>query len=137
MFSRSKLTDPAGALNMSRALGDLELKKPRVNRLAAHNLSDLDGVETGVSPGKTATADLVSIEAHFASRTLEGQNLLLICSDGVGDGNDAETATRFATTMKTQGKTAEQIAKEITKRAGKATGADNCTVVVVCLEAES
>jgi serine/threonine protein phosphatase PrpC len=112
---------------MSRALGDLELKKPRVNRLAAHNLSDLDGVETGVSPGKTA---------HFASRTLEGQNLLLICSDGVGDGNDAETATRFATTMKTQGKTAEQIAKEITKRAGKATGADNCTVVVVCLEAE-
>ena len=38
--------------------------------------------------------------------------------------------------MKTQGKTAEQIAKEITKRAGKATAADNCTVVVVCLEAE-
>jgi serine/threonine protein phosphatase PrpC len=64
-----------GAVSMARALGDMEYKKPKVNRLAGHDLSDLDGVETGVKPGATVTQDLVSNKAHFSHRQLNGQSL--------------------------------------------------------------
>jgi serine/threonine protein phosphatase PrpC len=125
-----------GGVSMSRALGDLEYKKPRVNRLAGHNLSDLDGVETGLAPGRTAIYDLVSNKATFAVRHLNGQSLILLASDGVGDAKDAEEVTRLAVDRWQQGAEAKEIAEEITKREGKAKGADNCTVVVVVLDTE-
>jgi protein phosphatase 2C family protein 2/3 len=122
---------------MARALGDTELKQPRVNRLAGHNLTDLDGVETGLKPGRRASADLVSNKAHFNWRRLQGGSLLFLSSDGIGNEKDAESAARTATTLKMQGHTATQIAEELTKRAGKVQGADNCTVLIVILEAPS
>jgi serine/threonine protein phosphatase PrpC len=126
-----------GGVSMSRALGDLEYKKPRVNRLAGHNLSDLAGVETGLAPGRTAIYDLVSNKANFAVRHLHGQCLILLASDGVGDAKDAEAVTRLAVDRWQQGAEAKEIAEEITRREGKATGADNCTVVIVVLDTES
>lgn len=120
---------------MARALGDTELKLPRVNRTAGHNLTDLPGVETGLKPGRKASADLVTNKAHFSVQHLEGESLLFLSSDGIGDGKDAEKATRFATILKNRGQSAQQIADELTRRAGKAKGADNCTVLVACLEA--
>lgn len=126
-----------GGVSMSRALGDLEYKKPRVNRLAGHDLSDLIGVETGLAPGKKATHDLVSNKADFAVRTLNGLSLLLLASDGVGDAGDAEEVTRLAVDRWQQGKDAKEIAEELTSREGKMKGADNCTVVVVVLDTES
>lgn len=125
-----------GAVNMSRALGDIDYKKPRVNRLAGHNLSDLPGVETGLAPGASATHDLVSNKAHFATRHLNGQSLVLLASDGVGDAKDAEEVTRLAVDRWKQGATAAVIAKELTNREGNMKGADNCTVIVVVLDTE-
>jgi serine/threonine protein phosphatase PrpC len=125
-----------GGVSMSRALGDLEYKKPRVNRLAGHNLSDLAGIETGLAPGRTAIYDLVSNKANFAVRQLKGQSLILLASDGVGDAKDAEDVTRLAVDRWQQGAEAKEIAEEITKREGKVQGADNCTVVVVVLDTE-
>ena len=103
-----------GGVSMSRALGDLDYKKPRVNRLAGHDLSDLAGVETGLAPGRTAIHDLVSNKAHFTVRTLHGQSLILLASDGVGSAKEAEECTRLAVDGWQSGKEAKQIADELT-----------------------
>jgi serine/threonine protein phosphatase PrpC len=120
---------------MTRAIGDTELKLPRVNNLAAHNLTDLDGVETGLKPGRKASADLVINKAHFDVRHLKGESLVFISTDGIGEENDAELAARTATDWKSQGRSADWIASELAHRAGKARGSDNCTVIVIVLEA--
>lgn len=122
---------------MTRAVGDTELKLPRVNRLADHDLTDLDGIETGLKPGRTASADLVTNKAHFNVRHLKGESLVFLSTDGVGEERDAELAAKTATDWKTQGWSAKQIATELAKRAGKAKGSDNCTVIVISLEAPS
>ncbi|KAF5854224.1 hypothetical protein GGP41_007073 [Bipolaris sorokiniana] len=126
-----------GGVSMSRALGDLDLKKPRVNRLAGHDLSDLVGVETGLAPGKAAKHDLVSNKAHFSVRTLNGQSLILLASDGVGGAHEAEAATQLAVDRWQQGKDAKEIAEELTQKESQMKGADNCTVVVVVLDTEN
>jgi serine/threonine protein phosphatase PrpC len=120
---------------MTRAIGDTELKLPRVNNLANHNLTDLDGVETGLKPGRKASADLVTNEAHFDVRHLKGESLIFISTDGIGDEKQAELAARTATDMKSQGRSAQEIATELAKRAGKAPDSDNCAVLVISLEA--
>jgi len=125
-----------GAVSMSRALGDMEYKKPKVNRLAGHDLSDLDGVETGVAPGKTVTHDLVSSKAHFSSRQLDGQSLIMLASDGVGDADEAREDAKEAVKQWVEGKELKAIAESLTKRAGKVKNADNCTVLLVVLDTE-
>lgn len=125
-----------GAVNMSRALGDMEYKKPRVNRLAGHDLSDLPGVETGVAPGATVTHDLVSNKAHFSTRQLDGQSLIMLASDGVGDADEACEDAREAVKQWVEGKELTAIAESLTLRAGKSKNADNCTVLLVVLDTE-
>ncbi|KAH8731844.1 phosphatase 2C-like domain-containing protein [Phaeosphaeriaceae sp. PMI808] len=125
-----------GAVNMSRALGDMEYKKPKVNRLAGHDLSDLDGIETGVAPGAKVTHDLVSNKAHFSTRQLNGQSLIMLASDGVGDADEACDDARDAVDMWTKGKTLKEIAEKTTRRAGKMKNADNCTVLLVVLDTQ-
>lgn len=125
-----------GAVNVSRGLGDLDYKIPRVNRLARHDLSDLPGVDTGLAPGASAKRDLVSTKAHFETRHLNGQSLVLLASDGVGNGEDAKLVTRLAIERWEQGAQAALIAEELTKREGKESGADNCTILVVVLDTE-
>jgi serine/threonine protein phosphatase PrpC len=125
-----------GAVSMSRALGDLDYKLPRVNRLAGHDLSDLPGVETGLAPGKTATNDLVSNEAHFSTREFNGQSLILLASDGVGNAEGAKEYTEEAVRMWTAGQKLEDVAHILTKRAGELPNADNCTVLLVVLDTE-
>ncbi|KAF1848041.1 protein serine/threonine phosphatase 2C [Cucurbitaria berberidis CBS 394.84] len=125
-----------GGVSMARALGDVQYKKPRVNRLAGHDLSDLAGVHTGVAPGKTVKENLVSNKAHSSIRHLQGQSLILLASDGVGDAKDAEEVTRLAVDRWNQGKAAKDIAEELTSREALRGGADNCTVVVVVVDTE-
>lgn len=125
-----------GGVSMARALGDIQYKKPRVNALAGHDLTDLVGVQTGVAPGKTVTADLVSNKAHHTIRHPNGQSLILLASDGVGDAQDAESVTRLAVDRWTAGKSATEIAEELTSREADREGADNCTVVVVVVDNE-
>lgn len=126
-----------GGVSMARALGDVQYKKPRVNRLAGHDLSDLVGIETGVAPGKTVKADLVSNRAHFSIRHLDGQSLLLLASDGVGNGKEAEDVTRLAIDRWNAGKSAKEITEELTSREGEKEGADNCTVLLVVLDTDA
>ncbi|KAH7071385.1 phosphatase 2C-like domain-containing protein [Paraphoma chrysanthemicola] len=125
-----------GGVSMSRALGDMEYKKPKVNRLAGHDLSDLDGIETGVAPGARVTHDLVSIKAHFSTRQLDGQSLIMLASDGVGAADDACDDAREAVRLWNAGEGCTEIAETLTKRAGEVKNADNCTVLLVVLDTE-
>ncbi len=120
-----------GGVSMARALGDIQFKKPRVNRLAGHDLSDLVGIETGVAPGKTVTQDLVSNRGHFTIKEFSGQTLILLASDGVGNAKDAEDITKYALEKWHQGKTAQEITEEITAQKGSEVAADNCTVLII------
>jgi serine/threonine protein phosphatase PrpC len=129
-------TARVGAVSMARALGDMEYKKPRVNRLAGHDLSDLDGVETGVAPGATVIHDLVSNKAHFSTRQLSGQSMIMLASDGVGDAEEAKEDAREAVNLWNDGLECKDIAEALTKRAGKMKDADNCTVLLVVLDTE-
>lgn len=122
---------------MTRAIGDTELKLPRVNNLAGHNLTDLVGVETGLKPGRKASADLVINKAHFDVQHLNGESLVIISTDGIGEEKHAEQAARNATNWKSLGWTAQQIATELATQAGNEKGSDNCTVIVLSLEAPS
>ena len=126
-----------GGVSMARALGDIQYKRPRVNRLAGHDLTDLVGIETGVAPGKTVTQDLVSNRAHFTIKEFHGETLILLASDGVGGARDAEEVAKFAVERWQQGKSAQEITIEITSREQTATGADNCTVVIFVIGTES
>jgi len=125
-----------GAVSVSRGLGDLDYKIPRVNRLAGHDLSDLPGMATGLAPGRKATQDLISCQAQFEIRHLHGQSLVLLASDGVGDAEAAKVVTKLAVDRWMQGVPAALIAEELTKREGRETGADNCTVLVVAIDTE-
>lgn len=125
-----------GGVSMARALGDVQYKKPRVNRLAGHDLSDLVGIETGVAPGKTVTQDLVSNKAHFTIKELSGQSLILLASDGVGNAKDAEEVTKLAVERWQQGKSAKEITEELTSREETMHGADNCTIQIIILDTE-
>lgn len=125
-----------GGVNMARALGDLAYKKPRVNNLAGHDLSDLVGVETGLAPGKKAIHDLVSNTAHFTVKRLQGQSLVLLATDGVGGAEDAAEVTRLAVDQWKTGAKLKNIADQLTKREGSAEGADNTTMVLVALDTE-
>lgn len=125
-----------GYVNMARALGDLDYKKPRVNKLARHNLRDLKDAESGLAPGKRAIRDLVSNEAHFTVRHIHGQCLIVLATDGVGGPEDAAEATRLAIERWSTGSKANAIASELTKREGQAEGADNCTLMIVVLDTE-
>lgn len=120
---------------MTRAVGDTELKLPRVNNLAGHILTDLDGVETGLRPGRKASADLVTNQAHFDVKLLQGESMVFLSTDGIGEQKDAELAASTATSWRRQGWSAKQIADELATRAGKSKGSDNCTVIVIILEA--
>ncbi|KAL6706214.1 hypothetical protein ACN47E_005949 [Coniothyrium glycines] len=124
-----------GGVSMARAIGDIDYKRPRVNKLAGHDLSDL-GVSTGLAPGAKATHDLVSNKAHFSVRYLQGQSLVLLASDGVGNAEDAAETTRLAVDRWKAGAKAAQIAQELTTREAKAEGADNCTVLLVVLDTD-
>ncbi|KAH7079614.1 phosphatase 2C-like domain-containing protein [Paraphoma chrysanthemicola] len=125
-----------GGVSMSRALGDMEYKKPKVNRLAGHDLSDLDGIETGVAPGARVTHDLVSIKAHFSTRQLDGQSLIMLASDGVGAADEACEDAREAVRLWNAGEDCTEIAETLTKRAGEVKNADNCTVLLVVLDTQ-
>jgi serine/threonine protein phosphatase PrpC len=127
-----------GAVSMSRALGDFDYKLPEVNRLAEHNLADLpeEWFNTGLAPGKTATNDLVSNKAHFSTREFNGQSLIMLASDGVGNAQSAKEYTQEAVKMWTAGQKLEDIAQTLTKRAGELPNSDNCTVLLVVLDTE-
>ncbi|RMZ11900.1 hypothetical protein D0860_03176 [Hortaea werneckii] len=128
----------SGGLAMSRALGDMNLKQPEIGETSdrQQSVGDLKG-ETGVRRNSTVTTDLVSNEAHTTARHLKGRNVLLLASDGIGETSDAEGATRHAAKCWEQGMSAHQIAQDLGRQAMRLPAPDNCTIVLVFIDADS
>ncbi|RMY75357.1 hypothetical protein D0863_02642 [Hortaea werneckii] len=127
-----------GGLAISRALGDMSLKQPEIDEIShsLQSMGDLEG-ETGVQENSIVTSDLVSNEANTTARHLKGRNVLLLASDGIGETSDAEGAARHAAKCWEQGMSAHQIAQDLGRQAMRLPAPDNCTVVLVFIDAGS
>ncbi|RMY95102.1 hypothetical protein D0862_08817 [Hortaea werneckii] len=127
-----------GGLAISRALGDMSLKQPEIGEIghSLQSIGNLEG-ETGVQKNSVVTTDLVSNEAHATARHLEGRNVLLLASDGIGETSDAEGAARHAAKCWEQGMSAHQIAQDLGRQAMRLPAPDNCTIVLVFTDADS
>ncbi|KAI6816091.1 hypothetical protein KC340_g15789 [Hortaea werneckii] len=127
-----------GGLAISRALGDMSLKQPEIGEIShsLQSMGDLEG-ETGVQENSIVTSDLVSNEANTTARHLKGRNVLLLASDGIGETSDAEGAARHAAKCWEQGMSAHQIAQDLGRQAMRLPAPDNCTIVLVFIDADS
>ncbi|KAI6803829.1 hypothetical protein KC361_g553 [Hortaea werneckii] len=127
-----------GGLAISRALGDMSLKQPEIGEISnsLRSAGDLE-CETGVRKNTTVTTDLVSNEAHTTARHLKGRNVLLLASDGVGETSDAEGAARHAAKCWEEGMSAHEIAQDLGRQAMSLPAPDNCTIVLVFIDADS
>ncbi|KAI6900013.1 hypothetical protein KC318_g8690 [Hortaea werneckii] len=127
-----------GGLAISRALGDTNLKQPEIGEIShsLQSIRDLEG-EIGVQENSIVTSDLVSNEANTTARHLKGRNVLLLASDGIGGTSDAEGAARHAAKCWEQGMSAPQTAQDLGRQAMRLPAPDNCTVVLVFIDAGS
>lgn len=114
---------------MSRSLGDMDYKQPAAGWITSSSVIRDD------LPKKTGsiTGDLVSNEAHTTKRDLPGRSLLLLATDGVGEGAAAERAAKSAADMWDKKIPAQKIAEQLARRAEKQRYADNCTIIVICM----
>lgn len=119
----------SGALNMSRSLGDCDYKQPAAGWITSSSVIRDD------LPKKTGSisGDLVSNEAHTTTRDLPKQSLLLLATDGIGEGPAAERAARSAADMWEKRVPAQKIAEQLARKAERQRYADNCTIIVVCM----
>lgn len=116
----------------------MSLKQPEIGEIShsLQSMGDLEG-ETGVQENSIVTSDLVSNEANTTARHLKGRNVLLLASDGIGETSDAEGAARHAAKCWEQGMSAHQIAQDLGRQAMRLPAPDNCTVVLVFIDAGS
>ena len=116
----------------------MSFKQPEIGEIS-HSLQSIDDLEgeTGVQKNSVVTTDLVSNEAHTTARHLKGRNVLLLASDGIGESSDAEGAARDAAKCWEQGSSAHQIAQDLGRQAMRLPAPDNCTIVLVFIDADS
>lgn len=115
---------------MSRSLGDMDYKQPAASWITSSAVirDDLPKKEGSI------TGDLISNEAHTMTRDLPARSLLLLATDGVGEGPAAERVARSAADLWDKKVPAQKIAAELARRAEKQRYADNCTIIVVCMK---
>lgn len=115
---------------MSRSLGDMDYKQPAAGWITSSSVirDDLPKKEGSI------TGDLISNEAHTMTRELPGPCLLLLATDGVGEGPAAERVAKQAAEMWERKISAQKIAEVLARKAEKQRYADNCTIIVVCMK---
>lgn len=115
---------------MSRSLGDMDYKQPAASWITSSSVvrDDLPKKEGSI------TGDLVSNEAHTVKRDLPGRCLLMLATDGVGEGPAAERFARMAAEMWEKKMSAQKIAEQVARKSEKRRFADNCTIIVVCIK---
>jgi serine/threonine protein phosphatase PrpC len=117
-----------GALNMSRSLGDMDYKQPAASWITSSSVirDDLPKKEGSIS------GDLISNEAHTLKRDFPpGRSLLMLATDGVGEGPAAERVGKLAAEMWDKKMSAQKIAEQLARKSEKQRYADNCTIIIV------
>jgi serine/threonine protein phosphatase PrpC len=116
---------------MSRSLGDMDYKQPAASWITSSTVirDDLPKKEGSI------TGDLISNECHTTVNSdISGRCLLMLATDGVGEGPAAERYAKMAAEMWDKKMSAQKIADQLTRKAEKTRFADNTTVLIVCLK---
>ncbi|KAH8427762.1 PP2C family serine/threonine-protein phosphatase [Aspergillus melleus] len=139
-FAGGKLNDVTGedrlgAINMTRALGDLQLKRP-LNETAVEK-----GLEmiAGQSDCRNTEDDFMSRLPFTLTRRLSrssSKQILILASDGVTDALEDEKLVTLIGTMEKQGHSAKDISGATIELVGREKHSDNCTCIVVFLGCE-
>ena len=141
-MSTNGLTSPnAGSVNMSRALGDLDLKKTpqqgnkkKLSRALGSTISEAMGLIR--LDDKAMKADWISNIPHTDrfSLTAGRRSILLLASDGIGLEEDCASCLRWTAGKWKKGKrTATEMANTMAGKSSMNT-TDNSTVIIVLFE---
>ncbi|PLB55444.1 protein serine/threonine phosphatase 2C [Aspergillus steynii IBT 23096] len=121
-----------GAVNMTRALGDLQLKRPLNEATVDKGLE----IVAGTSPSKDTEDDFMSRIPSMRVRRLSrssGKQILILASDGVTNALDDERLVKLVGAMEKEGHAARDISRATIDLVGKEKNSDNCTCIVVVL----
>ncbi|KAI9372314.1 phosphatase 2C-like domain-containing protein [Aspergillus egyptiacus] len=121
-----------GALNMSRALGDLEYKNP-LNNASSSPITNGQKLATGDPSAERD--DFLSIKMSFKRVQLEKdkQYVVALTSDGVTNALEDKVIMHSVTHFFNTGMSAEQVARSLVEEATSRPGSDNATCIAVFL----
>ncbi|KAL1884599.1 hypothetical protein Plec18167_002189 [Paecilomyces lecythidis] len=125
-------TTRVGALNMSRALGDLQYKNP-VNTMD-DDMTAKSRTAAAAPPG--SRGDFLSNEAHLTRVELSpDKRYVLVCSsDGVCDSTDEKALVAHIMKSSSSGERAKDIAQSIVNTTAARVGSDNSTCIVALMD---
>ncbi|OGM40288.1 protein phosphatase 2C family protein [Aspergillus bombycis] len=129
-------TERLGALNMSRALGDLQYKEPLINSGTGPLNEPQRRADITFS---TEQQSLLSSEPYLTRVNLNdgGQHVLILTSDGVTNGLEDEIIVHGLLTCYRSGLNATESAKYIVDEAADVPGSDNATCIAVFIGGRS
>jgi len=114
---------------MSRALGDLQYKRP------------VSGIQEGggsSSSSRPIRGDFLSNDPYTSRRTLgtDRRYLLVIASDGVTDRTDDATLIQHVMKLTMRGMRARDIAQDVVTKATSRQKSDNASCIVVMIDGQ-
>ncbi|ETI27836.1 hypothetical protein G647_00285 [Cladophialophora carrionii CBS 160.54] len=136
-----------GGINLSRALGDLDYKKPGPDEKVAdlkdpsHPLSNILKTDLAKATGLADAndhdmlADWISNIPHTNYQSLTGARryILLLASDGLGEEKDGASSLWWAANQWDKGVEATHIARQLAEKSSRRTS-DNSTVLIAVFE---
>ncbi|KAJ5294495.1 hypothetical protein N7508_009316 [Penicillium antarcticum] len=125
-------TPRLGALNMSRALGDLQYKNP------VNTFDPVPDPAASTSSRSESRGNFLSNDPYTSRRTLHSDRryLLLMVSDGVSDRVDDASLVQHVMKLSMRGKRASEIATEITTNSAGHQHSDNASCIVAMLDGQ-
>ncbi|KAL4932447.1 PP2C family serine/threonine-protein phosphatase [Aspergillus undulatus] len=122
-----------GSLNMSRAFGDLQYKKPLISLMT--NQTDAQESATTNSTDRTQRDDLITVQMSSQRRELgkEQQYFLALTTDGITNVANDETVMRTMADSFNEGNSADQVAAKLVNQATATPQSDNSTCIAVFL----
>ncbi|KAJ5132275.1 Protein phosphatase 2C [Penicillium atrosanguineum] len=124
-----------GSLNMSRALGDLQYKKP-VNTVQEEDW--IPGARRASSSSMPIRGDFLSNDPYTSRRTLRAgrRYLLVIVSDGVSDRTDDAGLIQHVMELSMRGMRASEIAQKVASDAARHPRSDNASCIVIMVDGQ-
>jgi serine/threonine protein phosphatase PrpC len=121
-----------GALNMSRALGDLQYKNP------VNTFDSVPDPASSASRRSDIRGNFLSNDPYTSRRTLHSDRryLLLIVSDGVSDQVDDANLVQHVMKLLMRGKRASEIAKGIATNSAGHQHSDNASCIVAMIDGQ-
>lgn len=118
---------------MSRALGDLQYKKPLITVMARQ--TEAQESATAESTDRTQRDDLITVELSFQRRQLDKkkQYILALTTDGVTNVTDDDTLMRNMAKLFDEGVSADEVTASLVDEATARPQSDNATCIAVLL----